>query len=282
MAILSQSEIKAITSLLKSSDENTLKLLEEQLKNFDSKLLKKINAEIPLDDIELRKQFSLILQRLKREQLCKDFYKWNVSLSKDLEEGIFLVALFDNPLLDLEHYSSILNSWALTLSTNLTNIKLKTDATSVINEVNHFLFMDLGFKGNKSEYYSPENSFIDKVIEKKLGNPILLSMIYLLLTKKLRLPFSGVNIPAHFLIKYSESFDSIFIDPFNQGEIITKEICQERIRSLKLPWQEDYLTTPTNKQIIIRILQNLINIYHSEEKYELKEQLEDYIKILKN
>lgn len=281
MTTLPQSEIKAIKSLLKNTDEGTLKLLEEQFKTFDLKILKDINNEIPLDDIGLRKQFFSLVQKIKRGRLKEDFKTWAKSFSGSLEEGIFLVALFENPFLDLEHHLSTLSAWADTLSKNLKKVKLKSDPTSIINEINHFFFMDLGFKGNKENYYDPENSFIDKVIERKLGNPILLCLVYLLITKKLNLPFNGVNMPAHFLVQYNDSFEPIYIDPFNQGEIITKLNCQERIKVLKLPWQEDYLSCPTNKQIIARVMQNLINIYHSEGQFELKEYLEEYVKILK-
>lgn len=280
MPLLPQSEIKAITKLLKTTDEGTLKLLEEQLKTFDTKLLREINNEIPRDDVELSRQFNSLLQKIKREELKKEFASWTRSNLNDLEKGIFLIALFDNPLLDVEQYLSILNNWTITLSRNLQKIKVKDDPTSVINEVNHFLFMELGFKGNKDNYYDPDNSFINKVMDKKLGNPILLSVIYLIITKKLNLPFSGVNMPAHFLIQYNDAFDPIYVDPFNQGEIITKLDCQERIKILKLSWQDDYLTGPTNKQIIARTLQNLINIYHNDGLFELKDCLEDYLKML--
>lgn len=280
MSTLPKSEIKAITNLLKAVDENTLKLLEEQLKTFDTNTLKEINSEISLDDINLRRQFLEIVQKIKRQGLKKDFVDWCKN-HIDLEQGIFLVGLFDNPFLDINYYTNELNIWAESINNVLKKIKLKDDPTSIINEINHYLFMELGFKGNKENYYDPENSFIDKVIERKLGNPILLSMIYLLLTKRLGLPFSGVNMPAHFLIQYFDAFEPIFIDPFNQGEIITKQVCQERIKALKLTWQEEYLSAPTNKQIIGRILQNLINIYHNNGQFDLKENLEDYVKILK-
>ena len=281
MPTLPKSEIKAIIKLLKTHDEDTLKLLEEQFKTFDLGLLKEINSEISLDDIDLQKRFQELTLKLKREQLKNDFKVWGKSNSNDLEEGIFLIALFGNPMLDADYYSRLLNEWAKTLSEGLKKIKLKNDPTSIVNEINHFLFMEVKLKGNKENYYDPENSFINRVIDRKVGNPILLSVIYLLITKRLELPFSGVNMPAHFLVQYLDNLEPIFIDPFNQGEIITKSVCQERIKALKLTWQEDYLSKPTNKQIIMRMLQNLINIYHREEQFELKEYLEDYVKALK-
>ena len=281
MKTLPNSEIKAITKLLKTYDEGTLKLLEEQFKTFDIKTLKEINREISPDDIELQRNFLDLAYRIKREQLKNDFSKWSKNHPNDLEDGIFLIAVFANPLLDVNHYSGLLTAWADSISTNLQKIKLNSDPTSIINEINHFLFMELRFKGNKEDFYDPENSFIDKVIEKKSGNPILLSMIYLLVTKRIGLSFCGVNMPAHFLVQYKDIFEPIFIDPFNQGELITKSVCQERVKALKLPWQEDYLSSPTNKYIIVRMLQNLINIYHNNEQFDLKEYLEDYVNIIK-
>ena len=95
--MFSQSEIKAITKLLRNPDESTTKLLQEQLETFDTKTLREINNEIPLDDINLKKQFLDLASRIKREQLKKDFSKWSKSHSQTLEEGVFMVALFENP-----------------------------------------------------------------------------------------------------------------------------------------------------------------------------------------
>lgn len=281
MVSIPQSEIKAIGKLLKSCDEGTLRLLEEQLKEFDIKTLKKVNDELPLDDIDGRAQFLNLVLKIKREKLKGEFSNWCLNTSSTLEEGAFLVASFSNPYLDSPLYSEQFDEWTSTLSNNLKKIKLDNDPTSIINEINHFLFIELKFKGNKENYYDPENSFIDKVIERKKGNPILLSVIYLVITNKLGLPFSGVNMPAHFLVQYLDTLEPILIDPFNQGEIITKLGCQERIKALKLVWQEDYLSSPTKKQVIIRMMQNLINIYQKEGNAELKEYLENYVNIIK-
>lgn len=281
MKTLPKSEIKAITKLLGSNDEITLKLLEEQFKTFDTKTFHEINSEISANDADLKNNFLNLSSKIKREQLKGDFKKWAKDNSAELETGVFLIAMISNPFLDIDYYFKTLNQWASSILNNLKKVKLKNDPTSIINEVNHFLFMELGLKGNKENYYDPENSFIDKVIENKTGNPILLSMIYLLTVKKIGLPFSGVNMPAHFLVQYTDALEPIFIDPFNHGEIITKQICLERAKSLRLIWQDDYLSVPTNKQIILRILQNLINIYQNREQFELKSCLEDYVNIIK-
>ncbi|MBI2996674.1 MAG: hypothetical protein HYY52_08245 [Candidatus Melainabacteria bacterium] len=281
MSILPPSEIKAITSLLKSSDDGTFKLLEEQLKTFDIKLLREIDSVIPLDDAELKNGFLKLVSKIKKEHLKKDFSNWSKNHSNNLKEGIFLLAMFENPLLDKDYYFQLLNDWSSDISKNLKEVKLKNDPTSIINEINHFLFMELGFKGNKGNYYDPQNSYIHKIIDNKSGNPILLSIIYLIIAEDLNLPFSGVNMPAHFLVQYVDKTEPIYIDPFNQGEIITRSVCQERIKSLKLTWQEEYLASPANKQILIRTMHNLINIYHNEEQFELKEYLEEYMRILK-
>ncbi|MBI1858895.1 MAG: hypothetical protein HYR97_07280 [Candidatus Melainabacteria bacterium] len=281
MNALPKSEIKAITKLLKTNDESTTSLLKEQLKTFDIKLLKEIEAEIPKGDDSLREGFLSLITEIKREKLKEEFSRWSGNKLSTLEEGIFLIALFNNPLIDTENYSKILDKWSLELKQHLEKVKVPGDVTSIVNEINHFLFMELGFKGNKKDYYDPSNSFIDVVIDQKSGNPILLSIIYMLVTNKIGLPIKGVNMPAHFLVQYLDTFEPIYVDPFGQGEIVTREVCKDRIKSLKLEWQESYLTAPTDKQIILRVMQNLINIYNDTGQVDLKECLESYIKALK-
>lgn len=276
---LPQSEIKAIAKLLKSGDEATTLLVQEQLQSFDNSVLKEIDNEIPLEDKVLKDQFLDLIYSIKRERLKKEFTRWSSNTTNDLEEGIVLVANFYDPFFERETLSEILNSWASAIKENLKGIKLD-EATSIINEINHFLFMDLGFKGNVDNYYAQENSFINKVIETKTGNPILLSTIYLLLAKRLELPIEGVNMPAHFLVKYIEGIEPIYIDPFNQGEIVTKAVCKDRIKTLKLPWNESFLLSPTNKQIISRVIQNLINTYQNDNDFDSKDYFEEYLKSL--
>jgi len=281
MNALPKSEIKAITKLLKTNDESTTSLLKEQLKTFDIKLLKEIEAEIPKGDDSLREGFLSLITEIKREKLKEEFSRWSGNKLSTLEEGIFLIALFNNPLIDTENYSKVLDKWSLELKQHLEKVKVPGDVTSIVNEINHFLFMELGFKGNKKDYYDPSNSFIDVVIDQKSGNPILLSIIYMLVTNKIGLPIKGVNMPAHFLVQYLDTFEPIYVDPFGQGELVTREVCKDRIKSLKLEWQESYLTAPTDKQIILRVMQNLINIYNDTGQVDLKECLESYIKALK-
>ncbi len=107
---LPKSEIAAIAKLLRFPDKGTFKLLEEQLKTFDSILLRQVNNEIPLDDIDTRREFFNLVKKNKRLKLKNDFLLWAKKDSNDLEEGIFLIAQFDNPLLDLEYYVNILNN----------------------------------------------------------------------------------------------------------------------------------------------------------------------------
>lgn len=282
MTTLPISEIKAFAKLLKSKDDSIENLLEEQIKTFDNELLQLVNSEIPLDDTELKSRFIRLVSNVKREKTKEEFVNWSNNKQSSLEDGIFLIASVNNPLMDIGYYKNLLNDWARQLLKNIEDVKLQEDTSSIINEVNHFLFMELGFKGNKKNYYDVENSYIDRVIDKKIGNPILLSTIYLLVTNRMSLPFKGVNMPAHFIVQYLDEIEPIYVDPFNQGEIITKDICRERIKNLNLAWSDAFLATPTNKQVLIRVVQNLINIYQDQGESEKQEYFESIIKILKN
>ena len=134
----------------------------------------------------------------------------------------------------------------------------------VIKIINQYLFDKLGFRGNKSNYYDPENSFLHRVLDRKLGIPISLSVIYLAIAQRVNFPMVGVGMPGHFLIRPEFESVGIFVDPFNRGEILFEADCQKRLdesyqQQVKL--DPNWLAPVDNKQILSRMLNNLKFIY---------------------
>ena len=89
----------------------------------------------------------------------------------------------------------------------------------VIKTIKTYLFKDLGFQGNRNNYYDPSNSYLNEVIDQKMGIPISLPVIYLEIAKRLNFPMVGIGMPGHFLIRPEFKNVGIFVDVFNQGEI---------------------------------------------------------------
>ncbi|NJL52086.1 MAG: tetratricopeptide repeat protein [Hydrococcus sp. SU_1_0] len=134
----------------------------------------------------------------------------------------------------------------------------------VIQTINHHLFDTLGFRGNQKNYYDPDNSFLHQVLDRKLGIPISLSVVYLAIAQRLNFPMVGVGLPGHFLIRPDFEDAGIFVDPFNRGAILFAQDCQQRLdeayqQQLKL--DTSWLAPVSNKQILVRMLNNLKFIY---------------------
>src|SRR5690606_37932976 len=172
----------------------------------------------------------------------------------DLEKGAFMVAQYAYPNLDRHRYAMELDRIAEEIAYDLRDEMYMEDVVDVINE---HLFSREGFRPDNRRFYDPENSYINRVIERRTGIPITLSVIYLLIARRLDLPISGVAVPGHFLVRYDGPRETLWIDPFNEGALLDREDCEELLRSMGVPVLDEYLRPCSTRQIIARMLNNL-------------------------
>lgn len=131
-------------------------------------------------------------------------------------------------------------------------------------ELARFLFDELGYAGNAEQYHDPRNSFLNQVIERRLGIPITLSVLYLAVAKRLGVPAAGVGLPGHFIVRADLGAAPAFIDPFHNGALLTEDDCRERVRAItdgKLPFLPEFLSPVSARYILTRMLNNLKNAY---------------------
>ena len=113
---------------------------------------------------------------------------------------------------------------------NWTRAWAATRARTVLEFVriaNEYLFEELGFRGNDTDYYDPGNSCLDVVLDRRTGIPITLSVVYIEVARRLAGPFSGIGLPGHFVVQYSDSEYSTYIDPFHAGKLLTEDDCAQ-------------------------------------------------------
>jgi regulator of sirC expression with transglutaminase-like and TPR domain len=127
------------------------------------------------------------------------------------------------------------------------------------------LFDEQAFRGNVEGYYDPRNSFLNEVLDRKLGIPITLGILFIEVAARVGVKLHGVNFPGHFLVKYSGEDAGLeaFIDPFRGGEMYSAEECADRFRRLNptRPFDPAHLRAVTTRQILARLLHNLKKIY---------------------
>jgi len=185
----------------------------------------------------------------------------------DLAQAALAIAQAEYPNLDPRAYLLKLDGMGYTLKERL---GAERDIHAVVETLNSYLFGDLGFRGNVDSYYDPRNSFLNDVLDRRLGLPITLSAIYMELGKRIGFPFQGVGLPGHFVVKCPEPHEEIFIDPFNRGAIISAEECAERVAQVsggQVQFQEHFLSRVTKRQMLARMLNNLKGIYLSAQQY---------------
>ena len=172
----------------------------------------------------------------------------------DLEEGAFLIATIGYPNLDWNTYQTRLTDMSKDIAQRFTD---DMSLRQQILEVNRYLFTELGFKGNDEDYYDPDNSFLNKVIDRRSGIPISLSVVYILISQRLRLPVRGVGMPGHFLVGLET--EEVFIDCFNGGTLLTQVECSRILHESGHGFDPRFLDTSSNLQILLRMLRNLVS-----------------------
>lgn len=198
-----------------------------------------------------------------------------------LAEGALLVALEAYPDLDVDSYRRRLDGMAETISARL---GLELEPRRIVSHINACLFKEQGFRGNRRDYYDTRNSFLNEVLDRKVGIPITLSIIYLDIGRRVGLPINGVGLPGHFVVQYGAHPEPFYIDPFHGGKLLSEQDCAARVAQIHgqdLPWQESYLDAVSDLHILARVLNNLKVIYVRKGAHELALGAVDRLILLK-
>lgn len=179
----------------------------------------------------------------------------------DLAKAALYIAQEEYPTLDPAEYLNILDVMAGEVAQRL---KDQRYPMRIVKAINDYLYEDLGFVGNTRDYYDPCNSFLNDAIARRTGIPITLALIYLEIAKRLDFPMVGIGMPGHFLVRPEFEGAGIFVDAFNQGEVLFTEDCEQRLQQIYGPsvlMRPEFLKPVTRKQFLGRMLTNLKMIY---------------------
>lgn len=192
--------------------------------------------------------------------------------SIDLVHAALLIAAEEYPGLDIDQYMDRLGELATRVYAHLeTEQGQKAAGLSSTNEdmeklhaLNIVLFEQERFRGNRSHYYDPQNSFLNRVLDRRLGIPLTLSLLYIEIGKRLGLHIEGVGMPFHFIVRCTIQETSIYIDPYEKGKFLSEEDCRQRLAQVfknESDLDPRWLEPLSQKQLLIRMLTNLKHIY---------------------
>jgi regulator of sirC expression with transglutaminase-like and TPR domain len=208
-----------------------------------------------------------------------------------LFEAAASLAQDEYPRLDLENVLSTVEQLGRRLSERCRNLSTELKR---LQETSRFFHSELGFAGNVNNYYDPDNSFVHKVLESRRGIPITLAIIYIELARTVGLDAHGVSFPGHFLIKINLHEGPVVLDPFT-GQSLTKEDLLERLEPYRKSFgltgnSEDgensqvpislFLQPATPKDILLRMLRNLREVYSQQGLPEKVKKVVERILVL--
>ncbi|OGL58687.1 MAG: hypothetical protein A3J27_04410 [Candidatus Tectomicrobia bacterium RIFCSPLOWO2_12_FULL_69_37] len=198
-----------------------------------------------------------------QRMLERAFSDWAVSPpgELDLERGAFLLASYAYPLEDMGRYGAELDRMAGTLRLRLGGA---ASPGEIVEGMAEYLHGELRFDGDRENYYDSQNSYLNRVLDRRRGIPITLSAVYLLMGQRLGLPFRGVGMPGHFIVKYEAPGGPIFLDPFEGGHRLSVQDCEGIVRGLGYHFDLRFLQETPPRRIVERMLNNLIGIFQRD------------------
>ncbi len=279
---MSDSELRALISLLDDPDDLVFDEIKNKLISYGDNVIPHLEDawENSFDHL-LQDRIEDIIHELQFTAIKNELKAWNTSEDKNLLDGATIIAKYQYPDLDAdkitEYVTQVKQDVWLELNENLT-------ALEKIRVLNRIIFDIHGFYGNTKNINSPQNSYINNVIETKKGNPITLGIIYLAICQQLNIPLYGVDVPGHFILAYAEQKDAVlfYLNVFNRGTVFGREDIDKFLDQLKKERDEKYYLPCDNLAIIKRLIQHLIFTYDNLGYLDKKEELEELYNLLED
>jgi len=285
MEPMNQQELNALIRLLDDTDEEVFNQIESKIVNYGKDVIPILeNVWSKALDALMQQRIESIIHKIQMESLQHDLSVWTNTGCIDLIKGAILVARYQYPDLNeaqlLTHLDKIKRDAWLEMNENLT-------AMEQVKVMNKVFFEIHGFSGNTQNYHAPQNSFINLALETKKGNPLMLSIIYMEVARSAGLPVFGINLPEHFVLGYKDEHNILpdvsdeensrilfYINPFSKGDIFGRKEIHAFLKQLKIQREKSYFEPCTNKEMMQRLIRNLMNSYHKLGYLEKVSELE--------
>jgi len=272
-----EGEKKALLSLLSDEDPNVYHAIRAKILSYGISTTRWLQPSTLSSDPVLRRRAIEIIQHFSRNAADNRFLAFCLTQGEELdpEMGSLLLAQTQYPDINIQAYQALFDTFAAELREQ---IVVGQSAEQSVAVINHYLFESLGFRGNEENYYEPDNSFLNRVVDRRTGNPISLCTIYLAVGRRLKLPMVGIGMPGHFLCRIQTTTEEmLFIDAFNSGKLLTRADCVKYLVHTRDGFKESYLAPVTGRRTLSRMCSNLHQIYSDLSLSDEMDRFQRYI-----
>lgn len=273
---LSETQRTALISLLVDEDPNIYGLVRRKLLSYGTNACEWLRPHLLSGDPMMRRRALEIVHSLGRQNSDERFLEFCLHHGEelDLETALGLLAQTQYPDMNLEAYQALCDLWAAELRER---IDFRAEADQILAVVNEYLFQELGFAGHEQGGCTPEHCYLNRVIDRRLGNAISLCAIYMFVARRLNLPVTGLGLPGHFICRYQSSTRECYIDAFRRGKFWTKADCIRHLLSTQHGVRDGYLTPISPRRILLRLCATLHQTYAHLEMTEAAARVQKYL-----
>jgi len=274
---LDETALRSLVALLDDEDPRSLQLVRSRLFDLGTAVIPYLEAARESSAPEFAARLDEMTGELRYRELKDGFLKLAAERIPDLETGAFLLSRFVRPGADPAVYRAWLDRVARAVADAIPEDASTSESAKRLSA---HLFQSMGFSGNETNYYDPDNSCLSRVIDTRRGIPVTLSILYLLVAKRIRLPVYGVGTPGHFLLGFREEGEAHFLDAFRQGRRLeTAEVRRMLVRN-GYEFRPEYLKPCGPREILARMMRNLLSIYQKTGAVERAEKLSILVEIV--
>ena len=268
---------ESIIRLLSDEDTDTAELVERQLIARGAEVLPDLHELLVTATGRIERRLRETIFEIERGiairkvgGICGAFGE-----ESDIEETAWEIAGALFPGEDFSTARASLDAWGAELRRRLPEARDVDEQHEILGD---FLGTELKFRGNEDDYYAMENSILPKVIEARLGNPITLTMVYMLVARRAGLKVSGVGLPGHFVAR----LEHVFFDPFHGGRRMHLDECRRLLESQDMELQPHHLMPCPQRAMLARVLNNIRHIANEDCDQESKDAVQSWLDALQH
>jgi regulator of sirC expression with transglutaminase-like and TPR domain len=265
----------AIVRLLRDGDPETVRMVKEQLALGGEDYIPDLRDLVDLDDEQVSRHARDVMAEIASHGADEEFLLMChfFNHESEFEKAYWMLSQALCPGVDIEPLEHKVNQWGRQFLVTLSGIVSNRQRVQALAE---FMAGELCFRGNTDDYYCERNSLLPSVIETRTGIPITLTLLYIMVGRRAGIRIDGINLPGHFIARHGE----VLFDPFHKGRILTKADCEEILTRQNLKLRASHLEAATPRQILLRVLANLLYVYDLRGEKEKHARVHAWVRAL--
>lgn len=277
---MESNQIKALIQLLSSESESYGELLKKELASIIKKSPNRVQEVIATEFNSLVPPALInAMEEICWEDLTKSFTDFSAKINPELEEGLYLLSKFVNPSVSAQEVADHLDYIAREMRSALLNSK---DTTEIAAAMQHFFYRSLKFMVLPANLSIKELSFA-RFLTKRSGACLCMACVYTLVGQRYGLDVNIVDLAGRILVQISDlgTLEPLFIDPMDNGKLITEEECKDYILMRQIEWNHEFISPLSSRTILRRMIASMIFVLNKLRDERRLRYLRNYLEIIK-